>query len=178
MDATKEQPGNPQRKALGSPPHTAPAHIPSIGGRDLHPHPGTPSTQIAGVSSPFPDTAFRTLPTKEGLAWYGVRHAGVRQAGVQARRGVCQPGVRGAGVQALLLSGASSSFRGEREHGARAQLATALYCPGEPEGVSKPHHEEPRVSEPPPPRPPSCPRPQGRGPTSSCRAALRQSASS
>lgn len=73
-------------------------------------------TQRGYTSSPLPATAFRTLPTKELLAWCGVRHTGVRKAGVQARRGVCQPGVRGPGVQALLLDGASLSFfRGEGE---------------------------------------------------------------
>lgn len=62
-------------------------------------------------ASPLPDTAFKTLPTKDPLARCGVWRAGVRHTGVQALlwgvqgpRGVLQPG-----VQVLLLDGTSSS---------------------------------------------------------------------
>jgi len=180
MAATREQPGNPQGRArrwhwdlLLAQQQCVPQH-----GRERCP---TPALRQRGASSPFPDTAFRTLPTKELPARYGVRHAGVRQAGVQARRGVCQPGVhhpgvRGAGVQALLLDGASSSFREEGENSAGAQLVTTIHCPSEP-GGSRSHAMDSRRGLT-LPRPPPRPCPQGRAPTCSCRAALRQAASS
>lgn len=135
----------------------SPAHPPAQGA--AIPILGLPKTQRWGASSPSPDTAFMTLPTKELPVWCGVRHAGV-----QARRG----------VQALLLGGvsSSSSFRGEGGYSTRVQLVTAPASPGSQSHARESHK---CVTHP----GPSCrPCPQHRAPTCSSRAALRQSASS